>query len=98
MNREEAKYLLRAYRTSGKDASSPEFQETLEVARQDPALADWFLHEQGLDSEIGRGLRAFSAPPELKSQLLALQRIIQPAPWWRRRTALSLIAASVALL
>jgi hypothetical protein len=84
MNRAEAKFILRAYRADGQDASDPQFREALELVKHDPELAQWFAEEQALDLRIANKVRAFPVPPDLKSQLLAARKVVQLPVWWRR--------------
>ena len=99
MTNEEAKFILRAYRLGGQDASDPQFQEALEHLKRDPELARWFSEEQKLDSRLqAKILEASSVPPGLKTNLLALQKIIRPSPWWKRPAWVAAAAASMALL
>jgi anti-sigma factor RsiW len=98
MNREEAQFILRAYRPNGEDAPDPQFNEALIFARQDPELARWFATEQALDAAFARKIRAaLPVPVDLKKQLLLARATAARPPWWRRRPLLAL-AASVALL
>ena len=71
MNREEAKDILSAYRTSGEDASDPQFQEALILAIQDPEMARWFEQEQAWDLQISKKLRELPVSTDLRDQLLA---------------------------
>lgn len=99
MTNEEAKFILRAYRLGGQDASDPQFQEALEHLKRDPELARWFSEERKLDSCLqAKFLQASLVPPELKANLLALQKIIRPVPWWKRRAWIAAAAASIALI
>ncbi|MCI0541761.1 MAG: hypothetical protein L0Z50_41720, partial [Verrucomicrobiales bacterium] len=66
MNREEAKYLLRAYRVSGQDASDPQFREALEMLKIDPELARWFAQEQAVDRKLAEKIGSFPVPTDLK--------------------------------
>lgn len=97
MNREEAQFILRAYRASGADAPDPQFTEALELARQDPELARWLAEEQALDAAAARALRALQPPPDLRAQLLAARKILRPTPW-RRLPAWLAAAAAILLL
>lgn len=97
MNREEAQFILRAYRANGSDAPDPQFAEALELARQDPELARWLAEEQALDAATARALRSVQPPPSLRAQLLAARKILRPAPWWRPPAWLA-AAASILLL
>jgi hypothetical protein len=99
MNREEAQFILRAYRANGEDARDPQFQEALALVRQDPELARWFAGELALDSRISAKLnKAITPPAQLKAQLLAQQKIIRPVVWWRQPAMRLALAACLALL
>ena len=99
MNNEEAKLILQAYRPGGQDASDPLFAEALEHARRDPELQKWFAEQQALDSLIQSKLRpAVAVPRDLKTNLLALRKIIRPVPWWFQPMKLAAAAAIVLLL
>ena len=99
MNNEEAKLILQAYRPGGQDASDPLFAEALEHARRDPELQKWFAEQQALDSLIQSKLRSTVAVPrDLKTNLLALRKIIRPVPWWFQPMKLAAAAAIVLLL
>ena len=94
MNNEEAKLILQAYRPGGPDASDPLFAEALEHARRDPELQKWFAEQQTLDSLIQSKLRpAVAVPRDLKTNLLALRKIIRPVPWWFQPMKLAAAAA-----
>ena len=83
MNREEAKFILRAYRVDGQDAHDPQFREALAMLNHDRELARWFAREQALDSRIAARFRSFPVPSELKSQLLAARKLAPPPRrWW----------------
>ena len=83
MNNQEAKLILQAYRCGGQDASDPPFAEALEQARRDPELQKWFAEENAIDARIQTSLQtAVPVPRELKSNLLALGKIVRPTPWW----------------
>jgi hypothetical protein len=84
MNRDEAKYLLRAYPVGGQGSDDPQFREALEMAGRDPVLAEWFAREQALDGRLSERFRAFPVPPDLKAQLLAARKVIRHRAGWRR--------------
>lgn len=98
MNRDEAKYILRAYHLGGQDAGDPQFREALELSKKDPALAEWFAREQEIDSRLSEKFRSFPVPPDLKTQLIAARKVILLRPWWRQLGWISAAAASVVLL
>ena len=98
MNNQEAQLILRAYRPGGEDASDPAMAAALEQAQRDPALQKWIAQEQAVDAAIQGKLRAAIAiPPELKGNLLALQKIARGKTRWRQPIWLA-AAACVALL
>ena len=96
MKNQEARLILQAYRYGGEDASDPLFAEALEQAKLDPELQKWFAEENALDARIQASLQtAIPVPRELKSNLLALRKIIRPVPWWLQ--PMKLAAAAVVL-
>lgn len=97
MNREEAQFILHAYRANGEDAHDPQFEEPIALVRNDPELARWFAHEQALDAAIAGRIRSVSPPPDLTTQLLLARKVIRLKPWWRKPAWIA-AAASVALL
>lgn len=98
MNREEAKYILSAYRVDGQDASDPQFREALEMLKIDPELARWFAREQALDRKIAEKIGSFPVPPDLKSRLLAARKIIPLPRWWQKPAWLAATACAVLAL
>ncbi|MFQ3168934.1 MAG: hypothetical protein ACI8QI_001490 [Limisphaerales bacterium] len=97
MNKQEAKFILQAYRPGSEDAADPQFAEALEVARQTPELTRWLDEETALDEALGRKLQDTPIPADLKEKILVGRKLIQATPWWRQRAWLA-AAASVALL
>ncbi|MBC8040705.1 MAG: hypothetical protein H7Y06_09195, partial [Opitutaceae bacterium] len=71
MNTNEAKFILRARRPDGRDDADPRFQEALEQARRDPALAAWMAREQAFDEAVAARLRAVEPPAGLRDAILA---------------------------
>ena len=66
--------------------------------RQDPELQKWFATENALEARVqGRLHAAVPVPPALKSNLLALRKIVRPEPWWRQPVKLA-VAAGVMFL
>ena len=72
MNNNEAKFILRAYRPSGRDAADPAFNSALAQAKSDPALGAWLVREQAFDALITKKLRAIVPPPDLREAILAV--------------------------
>ncbi len=97
MNREEAQFILQAYRPNSEDAHDPQFKEVLALAALDPVLGRWFADEQAMDAAFAAKLRAQPMPADLKSQLLLARATIRHRAWWRQPVWLA-VAASVALL
>jgi hypothetical protein len=97
MNRQEAKFILSAYRPGGQDASDPQFQEALALAKADPELGMWFAEELERDAEISRKLNSIQAPAGLRSNILAGQKMSRPEGI-ARRAWLAWAACLVALL
>jgi hypothetical protein len=97
MNREEAQFILHAYRANGEDADDPQFEEALVLVRNDPELARWFAREQALDAAIAGRIRSVQPSPDLRTQLLLARKVIHPRFWWRKPAWIA-AAAIVALL
>lgn len=84
MNNDEAKFILRAYRPSGRDANDARFTEALKQARQDPTLSEWLAQAQALDAVVMDKLGEIVPPVGLREQILAGGRVSQKAPDRRR--------------
>jgi hypothetical protein len=97
MTREEAQFILHAYRANGKDANDPQFEEALALVRSDPELARWFACEQTLDAAISARIHSVSPPPDLTTQLLLARKVIRLRPWWPKPAWVA-AAVSIALL
>jgi hypothetical protein len=97
MNRQEAQFILHAYRANGEDAHDAQFKEAIELVRNDPELARWFASEQALDAAIAERIHSISPPSRLTTQLLLACKVIPPRPLWRKPAWIA-AAALVALL
>ncbi len=97
MNRDEAKFILRAYGVDGQDQSDPQFAEALEMVKRDPELARWFAEEQAVDSRLARSFGTFPVPPDLKTQLLAVRKVVV-VPFWQRHPVWLAVAAAIVIL
>jgi hypothetical protein len=75
MNNEEAKFILSAYRPSGKDSMDPQMQAALDLARRNPAMDAWLRLEIKQDTEISTALRTTTVPPALRDQILAGEKV-----------------------
>jgi hypothetical protein len=98
MNRDEAKFILRAYHLGGRDAGDPLFREALEMIDRDPELREWFNEEQAIDSVIARKIQSVAVPPDLKAQLLAARKVIPVPAGWQKPIVWAAIAATLALM
>ncbi len=98
MNREEAQFILQAYRPNSEDAHDPQFAAALALARQDPVLAQWFAAEQAMDAAFAAKLRSHPLPADLKAQLLLARTTATRRLWWRQPAWLAVAAAIVVLL
>jgi hypothetical protein len=98
MDNEEAKFLLRAYRPGGADASDPTFANALAQTRQDPALGKWFAEEQALDRAVAAQLQTLRLPAGLRESILAGGKISRSARrGWQQPSWLA-VAALIALV
>ena len=93
MKREEAQFILGAYRPDGSDATSEEFAESLQMAANDPELAQWLAREQEIDRLITEKLSGVPAPSGLRERILAGGRVSRKRAWFRRPAWLALAAA-----
>jgi anti-sigma factor RsiW len=99
MNREEAQFVLGAYRPNSEDAHDPQFHDALELARRDPELARWFAEQQALDRALSAKIRSRPVSPDLKAQLLLARTTARRrAAWWRQPVWLAAAAGLAVLL
>ena len=97
MNRDEAQFILRAYRANSEDACDAQFEPALAQAKRDPELAQWLAEELAFDAVFAGKIRsAIPVPPDLRRQLLLARTTAQGTPWGRR--GWSALAASMAIL
>jgi hypothetical protein len=99
MSNHEAKFILGAYRSNGRDADHAMFGAALAQAKSDPALGAWFRRAQAHDAAMAAKLREIAPPVGLREAILAGARVSR-APQTARRwpTAWLALAASVAVL
>jgi hypothetical protein len=83
MNRDEAKLILSACRPEGGGAVEPPVREALELARNDPALAEWLRREQRFDLAISQALHSVPVPAGLKPAILAGAKVLEQLVWWQ---------------
>jgi hypothetical protein len=97
MTNEQAKFILRAYRSGGQDAADPAFTEVLAQASRDPGLRAWLEREQAFDATIGEKLRSISPPSGLRESILAGAKASRPVPRLQRASTWMAMAASIAV-
>jgi hypothetical protein len=71
MTRDEAKFILSAYRPSGSDAQATPFEESLRMAGSDPELGVWLERSRAYDAAVGAKLREVAPPAGLRESILA---------------------------
>jgi len=71
MTIDEAKFILCAYRPSGRDAQLPAFGDALRMAGADPALGAWFARARAYDAAVAGKLRRVEPPAGLREAILA---------------------------
>ena len=98
MDNQEAKFILRAYRPSGADASDPTFAEALKQAQRDPEVGKWLEREQALDRAVAQKLRAIVPPAGLRETILTGARVSHPTRSWSQRGVWMGLAASILVL
>ena len=103
MNNQRAREILLACRLGTTDGEDAEVRQALALAKQDPALREWFEDQLGLQKQIRDSLREVSPPPGLRERILAAERK-QNRPsatifklWLPLAAAVALIAAGIVL-
>lgn len=97
MNREEARFILMAYRPGDRDARDLEVAQALALAESDPALRLWLKHQLASQAVLRESLQQIPVPPNLRERILATPAVVELLIPSRRRLWLPL-AAAVALL
>ncbi len=99
MKRDEAQFILTAYRPNGADASSSAFGEALQMAGIDPDLGKWLAREQEMDRLVCEKLSSVQPPANLHDRILAGARVSRKRSWFFHRSFIALAACvSLALL
>jgi hypothetical protein len=99
MDNQEAKFILKAYRSNGADAGDPIFAQALEQAKNDPTLADWLRREQAFDRAVAAKMTGITVPAGLRQAILTGGKISRaPVAAWRQPSWIGLAAAIVVLL
>ncbi len=71
MHRQEAKFLLSAYRPNGADALDPDLAEARRFAQRDPELARWFAAQLKFDAAIAQRLGELFPTAEMRAEIYA---------------------------
>lgn len=71
MNRDEAKFLLTAYRPGGQDAAARAFADALAQTQEDAELQGWFERSRAFDAQMAARLQAVEPPAGLREAILA---------------------------
>ncbi|MBI5388676.1 MAG: hypothetical protein HZA90_28780 [Verrucomicrobia bacterium] len=82
MTRDEAKLILQACRPGGQDAANPRCAEAMALAQTDPELAAWLAQERAFDASISAKLKSNPVPPNLRTAILAGEKVIRQLAWW----------------
>ncbi len=80
MDRQEAKWVLQAYRPNDLGTTEPAVAEALALAEKDPELKTWWKAEQAFDQKVAAKLREVPVPPSLRATILAGRKIVPFAP------------------
>ena len=101
MTKEEAKFILQAYRPDMDTSDVPGMEEALQLLEANEELKNWFEEEKAFDNAFSATLSDIHIPPELESQIQN-QIIEKPGkiveiPWWKQFSVLG-AAASILLV
>jgi uncharacterized membrane protein YbaN (DUF454 family) len=97
MDSQRAKKILLLYRPGTANADDAEFQEALDLAKQDPQLRQWFDEHCARQSLIRDRLKGIVVPAGLKQQIvegIAARRVVV---WWQQ-PAFRILAAAAAVV
>jgi hypothetical protein len=94
----EAKFLLQAYRSDGRDAADPIFADALAQVGHDPLLRSWFEREQSLDRAVTAKLNGVQPPAGLREAILAGARVSQERRRWAVNPLWLAVAAAIAVI
>lgn len=71
MDELQARLILQTYRPGAEDKGDPHFDDALQEAARNPALARWFAEEQAFDRAMAAHLDSIPAPFGLRTRILA---------------------------
>lgn len=95
MDKQEAQFILSAYRPDAQDAGDGRFSEALELVNEDQGLKAWFESEVSKDRIIADKLKQVRPPAGLRDQILTGMNMADQAPPWWRRAPVMAIAATI---
>ena len=104
MSPQEAKFILRAYRSDGRySGNDPLFADALGETERDSALHDWFTREQAVDATLANKIDAVQPPADLRESILVGARAsrLRPRLWlrpWTMAAAAAVLIVVVGLL
>jgi len=75
MTTDEAKFILSAFRPSGRDTDNPPFADALRMAGSDPQLGRWLEKSRAYDAAVGAKLSQVNPPVHLRQAILAGARV-----------------------
>lgn len=102
MTKDQAKYILQAFR-QGEDATvHPDLEEALELLGQDAGLQNWFRQEQAFDEAFSSKLAQIEPPHGLAdailSQIIVRESNVVEFPWWKQFSVWGAVASMVLVL
>jgi hypothetical protein len=71
VDKEQARFVLRSFRSDGSDCSDPEFAEALKLAHEDFELGQWLAGERSFDAAFAAAFAEVKLPVELCKNILA---------------------------
>ena len=71
MDKEEARFILRCYRSDGADVADADFAAALELAATDRELGEWLAEERARDAAFAEALAGVALPEGLHEEILA---------------------------
>ncbi len=99
MNRQEAQFLLQAYRKGQGLSELADLKEALQLLETDSELQTWFEEEKAFDDAFGSLLSEVEAPADLLPRILSNETqaggTVEAFPWWKQ---FSIIGAAASVL
>ena len=98
MNHDEAKNILLLYRHGTAGADDPQTAEALALAERDRELKDWLVTHCAREYVVREKFREIVAPAGLKEQIISERAAQDRMRAWRKKTALTAVAALLLLV